>query len=220
MDKMNVTQYENTILTKTSQTQVQNNDAEFTVPNYNEPSLNLADDTISFQNTQNMTLEELQSFYGSNQTQQSIRNSYIATQFSTDLNLSLSIFNQIGSMSDEQGISYLSSLFTHKSISLDSQTDSFQKGALLRKSIIAMIDDPDIQAQQEEIEKKFLNTMMEFDIMSHMNSMLDFGKSEKEKNKDSQYSFLYNNFYNQYDILFNDYQKNKELNNMLINQYR
>jgi len=220
MDKMNVTQYENTILTKTSQTQVQNNDVEFTVPNYNEQSLNLADDTISFQNTQNMTLEELQSFYGSKQTQQSIRNSYIATQFSTDLNLSLSIFNQIGSMSDEQGISYLSSLFTHKSISLDSQTDSFQKGALLRKSIIAMIDDPDIQAQQEEIEKKFLNTMMEFDIMSHMNSMLDFGKSEKEKNKDSEYSFLYNNFYNQYDILFNDYQKNKELNNMLINQYR
>jgi hypothetical protein len=123
-------------------------------------------------------------------------------------------------MSEEQSISYLASLFTHKNISLDTQTDSFQKGALLRKSIIEMIDDPEIKAQQEKLEKEFSASMMQFDIMSHFNSMLDFGRSEKDKNKNSEYSFLYNNFYDQYDTLFNDYKNNKSLNDILINQYR
>jgi len=91
---------------------------------------------------------------------------------------------------------------------------------LLRKSIIEMIDDPDIKAQQEKLEKEFAASMMKFDIMSHFNSMLDFGRNEKDKNKNSEYSFLYNNFYEQYDTLFSDYKNNKSLNDIMINQYR
>jgi len=219
MDKINSIQYDNTIATKVSDTQVFENDIKFTIPT-EDITIALANDTMSFQDTQNMSLEELQSFYGSQETQQSIRNKYLAAQFSSDISLSLSIFNQVGSMSDEESISYLSSLITQKNISLNSQTDSLQKGALLRKSIIAMIDDPDMKAEQEKIEQEFLSTMIEFDVMSYFNSMLDFGKTEKDKNKDSEYGFLYNNFYDQYDILFNDYKNNKELNNMLLQQYR
>ena len=144
----------------------------------------------------------------------------MATHFSSDLNLSLSLFNQVNSMSYEESTRYLASLFTHKNISLDTQTDSFQKGALLRQSIIEMIDDPDIKAQQEKLEKEFSAAMLEFDIMSHFNSMLDFSRSEKNKNKNSEYSFLYNNFYNQYATLFTDYKNNKDINSMLLTQYR
>ncbi len=219
MDKVITTQYNN-ITKNNSDTQVNNHDIEFTIPNSKDTTLNLSSDTISFKDTQNMTLEELQSFYGSKETQQNIRNLYMATHFSSDLNLSLSIFNQVNNMSEEQSVNYLANLFTHKNISLDTQTDSLQKGALLRQSIIEMIDDPDIKAQQEKLEKEFTTSMMQFDIMSHFNSMLDFGKEEKDKNKNSEYSFLYNNFYSQYETLFNDYENNKELNDMLINQYR
>ncbi len=219
MDKIISTQYSN-ITKNNSDTKVHHNDIKFTVPNTQETTPNLTDNKISFQDTQNMTLEELQSFYGSKETQQKIRNLYIATQFSSDLNLSLTLFNQVDTMSYEQSTSYLANLFTHKNISLDTQTDSFQKGVLLRKSIIEMIDDPDIKAQQEKLEKEFSASMMQFDIMSHFNSMLDFGKSQKDKNQKSEYSFLYNNFYEQYDTLFSDYKNNKTLNDMLINQYR
>ena len=219
MDKIISTQYSN-ITKNNSDTQVNHNDIKFTIPNKKETTPNLADNKISFQDTQNMTLEELQSFYGSKETQQKIRNLYIATQFSSDLSLSLTLFNQVDTMSYEQSTSYLANLFTHKNISLDTQTDSFQKGVLLRKSIIEMIDDPDIKAQQEKLEKEFSASMMQFDIISHFNSMLDFGKSQKDKNQKSEYSFLYNNFYEQYDTLFSDYKNNKTLNDMLINQYR
>jgi|GEM_PF-6622831 len=219
MDKITTTKYDNTIK-NSSDTKVNHNDIKFTIPNTKNTTSNLSDDKISFQDTQNMTLEELQAFYGSKETQQKIRNLYMATQFSSDLNLSLSLFNQVNSMSEEQSISYLASLFTHKNISLDTQTDSFQKGALLRKSIIEMIDDPDIKAQQEKLEKEFSTSMMQFDIMSHFNSMLNFGRSEKDKNKDSEYSFLYNNFYEQYNTLFSDYNNNKSVTDMLINQYK
>jgi len=219
MDKIIATQYSN-IAKNNSNTQVNNHDIEFTIPNSKDITLNLSNDTISFKDTQNMTLDELQSFYGSKETQQNIRNLYMATHFSSDSSLSLSIFNQVNNMSEEQSINYLASLFTHKNISLDTQTDSFQKGALLRKSIIEMIDDPDIKAQQEKLEKEFAASMMKFDIMSHFNSMLDFGRNEKDKNKNSEYSFLYNNFYEQYDTLFSDYKNNKSLNDIMINQYR
>ena len=219
MEKIITSQYNN-IVEKTSDTQQNNDDIKFTIPNSQKINYNLADDKMSFQDTQNMTLDELQSFYGSQETQQNIRNLYLSTQFSSDLNLSLSLFNQVDSMTYEQSTSYLANLFTHKNIYLDTQNNSFQKGVLLRQSIIDMIDDPDIKAEQEKLEKEFSNTMMTFDIMSHFNLMLDFGKTEKEKNKNSEYSFLYNNFYQQYSTLFNDYQNNKEVNEMLINQYR
>lgn len=136
------------------------------------------------------------------------------------MNLSLSLFNQVNNISYEESTSYLANLFTHKNISLDTKTDSFQKGILLRQSIIEMIDDPDIKGQQEKLEKEFSAAMIEFDIMSHFSSMLDFGREQKDKNKNSEYSFLYNNFYEQYDTLFNDYKNKKSLNDMLINQYR
>ena len=218
MDKIIPSEYNSNVSSKTSSSQKNDNEVMFTIPNKDVKQV-LANDTISFQDTQNMTLEELQSYYGNKETQAGIRNKFLASQFSSDINLSLSIFNQISSMTDEESINYLSSLFTHKSISFDSQTNSLEKGALLRKSIMSMIDDPDIKAEQEKIEKEFLSTMIQFDIMSYFNSILDFGKSEKDKNKDSEYSFLYNNFYDQYDILLNDYTSNKELNDMLIKQY-
>ena len=130
MDKLITTQYNNTIK-NTSSTYTNKNDIAFTVPTLQNTNLNLADDAISFQDTQNMTLDELQSFYGSKETQQNIRNIYMATHFSSDLNLSLSLFNQVNSMSYEESTRYLTSLFTHKNISLDRQTDSFQKGGII-----------------------------------------------------------------------------------------
>ncbi len=197
----------------------QNNNEKFVIPKLNQLDPSLIDKTITFQDTQNRTYDELKSFYGSQETQQNIRNSYLSTMFSSDLNMSSTLFNQVNDMTEAQGTNYLANLFTHKNISLNTQNNSAQKGVLLRQSILNMIDDKDMKATQEKLEKEFNNTMQRFDIMDHMNSMLDFGKSEKEKYKDSEYGFLYNDFYSQYSTLIEEYKQTKQMSVNIIKQY-
>ena len=197
----------------------QNNNEKFVIPKLNQLDPSLIDKTITFQDTQNRTYDELKSFYGSQETQQNIRNSYLSTMFSSDLNMSSTLFNQVNDMTEAQGTNYLANLFTHKNISLNTQNNSAQKGVLLRQSILNMIDDKDMKATQEKLEKEFNNTMQRFDIMDHMNSMLDFGKSEKEKYKDSEYGFLYNDFYSQYSKLIEEYKQAKQMSVNIIKQY-
>jgi len=206
------------IVNQTTNTR-QNNNEKFVIPKLNQLDPSLIDKTITFQDTQNRTYDELKSFYGSRETQQNIRNSYLSTMFSSDMDLSSILFNQVNDMTEAQGTNYLANLFTHKNISLNTQNDSSQKGKLLRQSIMEMIDDKDIKATQEKLEKEFNTTMQRFDIMEHMNSMLDFGKDAKEKSKNSENSFLYNDFYDQYSTLIDKYKHIKQINSNIIKQY-
>ncbi len=217
MEKIVASNQTNTV-NQTTNTRQSNNE-KFVIPKLNQLDPSLVDKTITFQDTQNRTYDELKSFYGSQETQQNIRNSYLSTIFSSDLNMSSTLFNKVSDMTDTQSTSYLANLFTHKNISLNTQNNSEQKGVLLRQSIMDMIDDKDMKANQEKLEIEFNNTMKKFDIMEHMNSMLDFGKTEKDKHKDSQYSFLYNDFYNQYSSLIEEYKQTKQTNDMIIKQY-
>ena len=133
--------------------------------------------------------------------------------------MQMTLFNTVKNGSFESNTTLLSNMFTHRNIYLNNQNDSIQRGALLRKSIIEQIDDPNLKAQQEELEKQFNLTMMKFEMNDYFNAMLDFGKEEKDKNKDSQYGFLFNNFYEQYALLQSDYLKIEDLSKMMLAQY-
>ena len=190
-----------------------------TLNDFNEQNNNPSNDELSYQNIKIMTLDDIQALYGSQEIMQNIRNRYIATQFSSDSNMSLTMFKHIEDMPYEQSTSFLANMFTQRNIYLNKDIDTLQKGSLLRQSIIDMIEDPDIKAEQEKLEKEFNTTMMKFNIMDYFNNILDFGKNESDKNKDSQYGFLFNNFYEQYSTLFREYKDTKDINEMIIQQY-
>ena len=190
-----------------------------TLNDFNEQNNNQSNDNLSYQDIKNMTPDDIQALYGSQEAMQSIRNQYLATLFSDDSNMSLTMFNHIDKMPYNQSTSFLANMFTQRNIYLDNEIDTLQKGSLLRQSIIDMIDDPDIKTEQEKLEKEFNTTMMKFNIMDYFNDMLDFGKNEYDKNKNSKYGFLYNNFNEQYSTLFSEYKDIKNINEMMINQY-
>ena len=130
------------------------------------------------------------------------------------------LFNTVQTGSYENNVNLLSSMFTHRNIYLDNKNDSLQMGALLRKSIIEQIDDPDIKAQQEQLEKEFNYTMMKFEMSEYFNTILDFGRTEKQNNKDTQFGFLYDNFYTQYVTLNSQYDEVKDFSDLMIAQYK
>lgn len=177
-----------------------------------------SDDPLNFENIKSLTLDEIRTKIAP-QLQDEAKNLKLATLFSNDPIMQMTLFNTVNSGTYESNTSLLSNMFTHRNIFLNNQNDSMQMGAMLRKSILEQIDDPDIKAQQEKLEKEFNYTMMQFEMSEYFNSMLDFGRDEKEKNKDSQYGFLFNNFYEQYAMLESNYSDIKNMSDMMVAQY-
>ncbi len=177
------------------------------------------DDPLSFQNIQKLSLEELKTKIDP-ELQDQAKNLKLATLFSSDPIMQMVLFNTVQTGSYENNVNLLSNMFTHRNIYLDNQNDSIQMGAFLRKSIIEQIDDPDIKAQQEQLEKEFNYTMMKFEMSEYFNTILDFGKTEKENNKDTQFGFLYNDFYTQYAMLNAQYDEVKDFSDLMIAQYK
>lgn len=181
-------------------------------------SQNPNENPLDFNNIKSISYEEIQTKIAP-QFQNEAKNLKLATLFSSDPFMQMTLFNTVKNGSFESNTTLLSNMFTHRNIYLNNQNDSIQRGALLRKSIIEQIDDPNLKAQQEELEKQFNLTMMKFEMNDYFNAMLDFGKEEKDKNKDSQYGFLFNNFYEQYALLQSDYLKIEDLSKMMLAQY-
>lgn len=181
-------------------------------------SQNPNEDPLDLNNIKSISYEEIQTKIAP-QFQNEAKNLKLATLFSSDPFMQMTLFNTVKNGSFESNTTLLSNMFTHRNIYLNNQNDSVQRGALLRKSIIEQIDDPNLKAQQEELEKQFNLTMMKFEMNDYFNAMLDFGKEEKDKNKDSQYGFLFNNFYEQYALLQSDYLKIEDLSKMMLAQY-
>lgn len=181
-------------------------------------SQNTNEDPLDFNNIKSISYEEIQTKIAP-QFQNEVKNLKLATIFSSDPIMQMTLFNTVKNGSFESNTTLLSNIFTHKNIYLNNQNDSLQRGAMLRKSIIEQIDDPSLKAQQEELEKQFNLTMMQFEMNDYFSAMLDFGKEEKDKNKDSQYGFLFNDFYEQYALLQSDYLKIEDLSKMMLAQY-
>jgi len=155
----------------------------------------------------------------SKEDEQLQKNLKLATMFSSDPYMSMVLVEAVKNGDTDSSTKLLTDLFTQRNIYLDTQNDSTLRGSLLRQSIIDQIDDEDIKQEQQKIEDQFRQTMLQFDISEYFNSMLDFGRDEKDKHKNDSLGSLYTNFYAQNELLYNNYKDLKNMNDVMLSQY-
>ncbi len=153
------------------------------------------------------------------QNEQLQKNLKLATMFSSDSSMSIVLINAVKNTDLDSSTKLLTNLFTQRNIYLDTQDDSTLRGNLLRQSIIDQIEDEEIKQEQQKIEDEFKQTMFQFDISEYFNSMLDFGRDEKDKHKNDSLGSLYINFYAQNELLYNNYKDLKDMNKIMLSQY-
>lgn len=186
------------------------------ITNTSDEQIPSQEQDVNFQNINGMSIGEIESFYQDKRQSKLLQTLKYATLFSTNMSMNEAMFNAVLSQGNlEESQSFLSSMFSNRNSYLGNESDH---GAGLRKSIIDQLEG-DVKAEQIELEKEFQYTMIQFDVAEHMSDMMNFSKSERDKNKDDgNLSFLYNNMYTQYQSLFDEYDSIENSNSALINQ--
>jgi len=171
---------------------------------------------ISFQTINTMSLDEIEDSYQDKDQTNLLTALKLSTLFSTNMNMNEALFNTVLGQNDVSSAQvYLSTMMSNRNNYLSNSNDG---GAWLRQNLISQLDG-EVQAEQIKLEKEFLYSMVQFDVASHMNDMMNFSKKGRDDNKDNYGLFsLYDNTYLQYQSLFNEYEALESGNKNLLNQ--
>jgi len=174
-------------------------------------------ESLTFENINNISVNEMEENYQDKQQVELFKILKLATLFSGNVNMNKAMFN---SVLDQDGLEksqeYMYSMMSNRNSYLSNSNDN---GAWLRSSLISELEG-DAKREQIQLEKEFLNTMLQFDVAQHMNDMMDFSKSGRDRNKNNNdLSLMYNNTYLKYQNLFNEFEKIENNSAGLLNQY-
>ena len=201
-----------------NQNDEKNDEVSFTetVSNTGEKEHSLQEQDLTFQKIKGMTIGEIEDFYKDKNQNVLLNTLKLSTMFSANSSMNEAMFNMVLSQDNlTDSTSYLSNMISNRNSYLSKGDDH---GSGLRKSIISQLDG-EVKAEQIKLEKEFQFTMLQFDVTSHMNDMMDFSRNERDKNRDnSGLSFLYDNMYLQYQSLFDEYETIENKNSDLLAQ--
>lgn len=201
-----------------NQNDEKNDEVSFTetVSNTGEKEYSLQEQDLTFQKIKGMTIGEIEDFYKDKNQNVLLNTLKLSTMFSANSSMNEAMFNMVLSQDNlTDSTSYLSNMISNRNSYLSKGNDH---GSGLRKSIISQLDG-EVKAEQIKLEKEFQFTMLQFDVTSHMNDMMDFSRNERDKNRDnSGLSFLYDNMYLQYQSLFDEYETIENKNSDLLAQ--
>ncbi len=218
MEIQNTTSSRNTQLQNSNNKNEQEVSFKNEVQNNSEEELELSEEDLTFQKLKNMTHEEINKFYTDKRQNVLLNTLKLSTMFSQNSSMNEAMFNMVSSQDSLEGSqSFLYNMMSNRNSYLSN--DGNDHGAWLRKSLIEQIEDPEIRKEQIKIEKEFAYSMLQFDVVSHMNDMMNFSRNERDKEKESSGLFsMFDNTYLQYQNLFDEYEGIENKNSDLLNQ--
>jgi|GEM_PF-6408522 len=171
---------------------------------------------LSFSNINAMSIEDMGNTYYNSEEENLLKVLKASTMFSTNSSMNEVIFNAVLGQGDiNSSKRYLATMMSNRNSYLSSSSDG---GAWLRQSLISNLEG-DVQKEQIEIEKKFLYSMVQFDVSAHMSDMMNISNKGREDNKDNYGLFSqYDNTYLQYQSLLNEYEAIESGNKTLLDQ--
>ena len=174
---------------------------------------------LTYENIKGISLEEIETLFVSEDDKNMAKNLRLATLFSSDENLSKALFNTVLGKSFNLGYSYLTDRYNDKNIFLNSNSSSLFD--MLDSSITSKINNFQTNStdviSQDKLDE-ILTKVNSFNFLSALSQSSKRGY-DKYKNEKSDYSFLYNDYYLQYQELISKYQDLENFNKNLIKQF-
>lgn len=168
---------------------------------------------LTYENIKGITQDEIDLLF-TGEAKQMAENLKLSTQFTEDEKLSRALFNTVLGQPFNMGKAYLFDRYHDKSSFL-SQHSSLAD--LLEKSIQNRTSFDSINKVSEEQLNDILTTVNSFNFVSTLtNTTKDLSNRYKD---DDNYSFLYNDYFLQYEQLLQKYEDEKYKEMMFLKQF-
>lgn len=175
---------------------------------------------FTYENIRGISLEEIDSIFNTTEDRQMAKNLRLATLFTEDKHLGHALFNTVLGQPFQVGLNYLSDTFEDKHNFLKSITNKENSlSDLLHQSVSKKLENKD---NIEVIPQEYLDEiLLEINSFSFLSTLSSNSKDQygRYKDKDDDYSFLYNDYYMKYQELLYKYNDSKEFDRNLINQF-
>ena len=178
--------------------------------------------SLTFDNIKDITLEEIDFLFKNDDDKQMAKNLRLATLFSNDDNLSKAMFNTVLGKPFNIGYSFLSNRYEDKHNYFTSLNTNRDLASLLHDSISKNIDsNTELKAHEQISQEKLDEVLLEVNSFSFLDafSSTSYDQYNRYKDEENDYSYLYNDYYLQYQELIQKYKNSQDEINKIINQF-
>jgi len=177
--------------------------------------------SLTYKNIKNITLEEIDFLFKNDEDKQMAKNLRLATLFSDDENLSKAMFNTVLGKPFNLGYSYLTNRYEDKHNYFSSLNSKQDLTSLLHKSIVSKNTDTELKAHEQISQEMLDEVLLEVNSFSFLDafSTTSYDQYNRYKDEKNDYSFLYKDYYLQYQELTQEYKKTQDEINNIINQF-
>lgn len=177
-------------------------------------------DELSYENIKGISLEQIDELFLNEEDKNMAKNLRLATLFTKDETLGKAMFNTVLGKPFELGHTFLFDRYEDKHSFLNSK-DSNTLSELLHKSVSNKLYD-EKKANEQISQDRLDEVLLEINSFSFLDA---FSKTSKDqygryKDKDEDYSFLYNDYHLKYQELIYKYEHMNDINEKLIQQFR
>ncbi len=180
--------------------------------------------SFTYENIKGISFEEIETLFLTIEDKEKAKNLRLATMFTEDDHLGQALFNTVLGLNFSMQNSYLYETYEDKHNFLNSISNKNRSlSELLHSSVSKRYELSKIGKVTDVIPQEYLNEILlevnSFNFLSAIsNSSRDlYGRY---KNKDDDYSFLYNDYSLKYQELIYKYEDSKSFERGLLNQYR
>jgi hypothetical protein len=173
-----------------------------------------------FDNIKNMSYEQIDKVFTNKENNQKAKNLKLATSFTNDTNLAKALFNTVLGKPFNIGYSYLFDIYEdkHNYLNYFSNRKDRSFSDILQDVISNRLQNGENSTKtipQEYIDE-ILGKVNSFNFLSVLSSSY---KNGYDRDRGGEYSFLYNDYYLEYQELIYKYEYSKQNELMLLKQY-
>lgn len=188
--------------------------------NNDDTSIN-RNDSLTYENIKGITLEEIDTLFKDEESNQMAKNLRLATIFTQDDILGQALFNTVLGEPFDVGYSYLYDRYEDKNSFLNSSSSN-SLADLLHSSISNKIDYGDKNTTDVISQDRLDEILTKVNSFSFVDALSSTTKDKYGRYKDEEendYSFLYNDYALQYEQLKFKYEELDNINKNLIKQF-
>lgn len=177
-------------------------------------------DALTFENIKGISIEEIDEIFKDEEKNSMAKNLRIATLFSDDDYLGQAMFNTVLGQPFNLGYSYLFDRYEDKH-SFFSSGKNNSLADLLHKTMTNKLDTGDKKATDVISQDRLDEILTQVNSFNFIDAISTTSKDQygRYKDKDDDYSFLYNDYALQYEQLKFKYEELENINKNLIKQF-
>ncbi|MAD41572.1 MAG: hypothetical protein CL623_04185 [Arcobacter sp.] len=188
--------------------------------NNDDVSIN-RNNSLTYENIKGITLEEIDTFFKDEESNQMAKNLRLTTLFTQDDTLGQALFNTVLGEPFDIGYSYLYDRYEDKNSFLNTSSSN-SLADLLYDSISKKIDNGDKKTTDIISQDRLDQILTKVNSFSFVDALSSTTRDEYGRYKDKEendYSFLYNDYALQYEQLKFKYEELTNINKNLIKQF-